>query len=142
MTQRHETLVAWQRADDLCVAVYKLTGQRFPPAERYGLTSQLRRASYSAAANIVEGYAYESRLTKLRFLRIAAASLAEVGYGMHLATRLEYLSPQDSAHITKSIRQAAAPLHGLIRQIVRAGKAGGAGGASGESGEGRAEQSG
>ena len=116
MSQRHEDLIAWQRADDLCVAVYRVTGESFPTTERYGLTSQLRRASYSVAANIVEGYAYEMSPTRLRFLRIAAASLAELGYGMHLATRLGYL--KDTAAMTRSIRQTAAPLHGLIRQVA------------------------
>jgi len=129
MAQRHETLIAWQRADDLCVAVYELTRLRFPPDERYGLTAQLRRASYSAAVNIVEGFAYESRDMKLRYLRIAAASLAEVGYGIHLATRLGYLSAEDSDQITRSVRQTAAPLYGLMRGMKGAGGPGKAGGA-------------
>ena len=45
MSYRHENLVAWQRADELCIEVYKLTSERFPKTERYGLTSQLRRAN-------------------------------------------------------------------------------------------------
>jgi four helix bundle protein len=117
MSQRHDNLVAWQRADKLCVAVYMLTAQHFPKTERFGLTSQLRRASYSVAANIVEGYAFESDRTKLRHLRIAAASLAELGYGMHLATQLRYLPAKDADLITRSIRQTGAPLHGLIREV-------------------------
>jgi four helix bundle protein len=115
MAQRHEDLVAWQRADNLCVDIYKLTARRFPTTERFGLVSQLRRASYSVAANIVEGFAFESPATKLRFLRIAAGSLAEVDYGMHLATRLGYLSDQEFATIKETIRRVGAPLHGLIR---------------------------
>jgi hypothetical protein len=58
MGQPHENLVAWQRADDLCVKTYQLTRDRFPREERYQLASQLRRAAYSVAANIVEGYAF------------------------------------------------------------------------------------
>ena len=118
MSYRHENLVAWQRADHLCVDVYKLTSERFPKTERYGLTSQLRRASYSVAANIVEGYAFESDRTKLRHLRIAAASLAELGYGMHLAARLRYLPAKDADAIARSIRQTGSPLHGLIREVA------------------------
>jgi four helix bundle protein len=120
MSQRHENVVAWKRADDLCVAIYRLTRAKFPAEERYGLTAQMRRAAYSVAANIVEGYGFESRASTLRFLRIAAASLAEVGYGVHLAARLELLTPSDLAPITAQIAQTAAPLHGLIRHFKRA----------------------
>ena len=117
--QRHEDLIAWQRADDLCVGIYNLTHEKFPSSERYGLTSQLRRACYSVAANIVEGFAFESAGARRRFLRIAAASLAEVGYGIHLATRLGYLERMEAEAVTSQIRQTAAPLHGLIRQLRR-----------------------
>jgi hypothetical protein len=48
-------LVAWQRAMDLCRSVYALTSE-FPDAERFGLTSQLRRAAVSVPSNIAEGY--------------------------------------------------------------------------------------
>ena len=58
MGQPHENLVAWQRADDLCVTIYELTRTHFPREERYQLASQLRRAAYSVPANIVEGHAY------------------------------------------------------------------------------------
>jgi four helix bundle protein len=114
VSQAHENLVAWQRADDLCVAIYTLTSQRMPRDERFGLTAQLRRAVYSIAANIVEGFAYHGPSMRLKHLRIAVGSLAEVGYGLHLACRLGYLSPQESAEVESSVRQVAAPLHGLV----------------------------
>jgi four helix bundle protein len=53
-------IAAWQLADDLTVAIYERT-RSFPKEEMYGLTSQLRRASYSVPANIVEGSARESK---------------------------------------------------------------------------------
>ncbi len=56
MPQGHEKLVAWQRADDLFVAIHRFAAT-FPIEERYGLTSQMRRAAYSVPANIVEGMA-------------------------------------------------------------------------------------
>src|SRR5262249_18564280 len=119
MPQRHENLVAWQRADDLCVAMYGLTSLRFPTEERYGLTSQLRRASFSVAANIVEGFAFESPKERRRFLQIAAASLAEAGYCLHLANRLGYLQSDEATVFATRVKQVAAPLHGLIRQLKR-----------------------
>jgi four helix bundle protein len=117
MSQPHQTLVAWQRADDLCVHVYKLTQALFPRDEKYGLASQTRRAAYSVAANIVEGFADRSNKWRLRYLRIALGSLAEVGYALHLAHRLEYLNSKQYAEIEKQISKVAAPLHGLIASV-------------------------
>ena len=66
----HEKLVAWQRADDLFIAIHRLTAT-YPPHERYGLTSQMRRAAYSVPANLAEGIARRSRRDKIRFLNIS-----------------------------------------------------------------------
>ena len=119
MSQPHENLIAWQRADDLCVAIYKLTRVRFPKDEQYRLSSQLRRAAYSVAANIVEGYAFPPGPARLRFLRIALGSIAEVGYGLHLARRIEYLKDSDYAKLDEQVRMAAGPLHGLIKSLSK-----------------------
>jgi hypothetical protein len=53
-------LQVWQRSIEMTVAIYRLTTS-FPPDERFGLTSQLRRASMSVASNIAEGYGRGSR---------------------------------------------------------------------------------
>lgn len=58
---------AWKLADDLTVAIYEQT-RTFPKEELYGLTSQVRRAAYSVAANIVEGSSRESKRDYLHFL--------------------------------------------------------------------------
>jgi four helix bundle protein len=94
---------------------------RFPSEERFGLTSQMRRAAFSVAANIVEGYAFPKSANRRRFLRIAIASLAELGYAMHFARRVGYVSDTEWSELNDQIRQTAAPLHGLIRQQSRAG---------------------
>ena len=57
MSLRHHSLVAWQRADDLFLKLHVLSLKQFPSYERYELGAQLRRAAYSVAANIVEGFA-------------------------------------------------------------------------------------
>jgi four helix bundle protein len=119
MSQPHEGLVAWQRADDLCVAIHKLARERLPRDERFELGAQLRRAAHSVAANIVEGYAFESPAIRLRHLRIAIGSLAEVGDSLHLARRLGYLSPSQFTQADSAIRRTAAPLHGLIAHWKR-----------------------
>lgn len=75
----------------------------------------MRRAAYSVPANIVEGYSRRGARDRLRFLNIAESSLAELGYCMHLATRLGYLTPAIFEEIDHAIRGVAAPLVGLIR---------------------------
>ena len=74
-----EELEAWQKAHELTLLMYKLT-QNFPKEECFGLTSQLRRASSSIAANIVEGYGRRSTGELLRSLRIANGETEEVRY--------------------------------------------------------------
>jgi four helix bundle protein len=115
MTQPHESLIAWQRADDLCVEIYALT-RDFPIEERFALSDQMRRAAFSVAANIVEGYAFPKSRGRLRFLRTSVASLAELGYGLRLAKRVGYLSEERCRSIDEEVRQTAAPLHGLLKQ--------------------------
>jgi four helix bundle protein len=55
MGQSFRDLIVWQRSIELTTDVYKLTS-KFPEAERFGLTNQMRRASVSIASNIAEGY--------------------------------------------------------------------------------------
>jgi four helix bundle protein len=81
---------AWALADDLAVAVYEVS-KSFPREEIYGITSQIRRAASSVAANIVEGASRESAKDYAHFLQIARGSLAETQYFLHLAKRLGYL---------------------------------------------------
>jgi four helix bundle protein len=70
-------VVAWQRAIQMSVAIYKLTAG-FPKEETYGLSSQLRRAGVSVASNIAEGYARNSRGEYKQFLGMARGSNSEV----------------------------------------------------------------
>jgi four helix bundle protein len=116
---RHHTLVAWQRADDLFIALHKLAKESFPPDERYELSSQLRRAAYSVAANIVEGFAREHVGERQHFLNISWGSLAEVGYCVHVARRLGYISDATYDELELRVRQVGAPLGGLIRDAKR-----------------------
>ena len=58
MSLAHHSLVAWQRADDLFIRLHQLSLKAFPAYERFELGGQLRRAAFSVAANIVEGFAY------------------------------------------------------------------------------------
>jgi four helix bundle protein len=115
MSLPHHRLVAWQRADDLFIDIHRLTHQRFPRSEQYELGSQLRRAAFSVAANIVEGTARRTLPDGLRFFNIASASLAELGYGLHAAHRLGDIDADVMRVFDRRVREVGAPLHGLIR---------------------------
>lgn len=108
----------WKLADDLTVAIYGAT-RRFPREEVYGLTSQLRRASYSVPANIVEGASRESKKDYLHFLYISRGSLSETQYFVHLARLLNYLSDTDAECLMGQTRRTFACLHGLIQAVER-----------------------
>jgi four helix bundle protein len=113
---------AWRLADDLTVAIYTRT-RSFPKEEIYGLTSQLRRASYSVPANIVEGASRDSKKDYLHFLYIARGSLSETQYFVHLAARLGYLPADQEAALHEQTKHVFACLHGLIRAVEKeAGK--------------------
>jgi len=115
MALAHHTLIAWQRADDLFIKLHRLSLKHFPASERFELGSQLRRAAYSVAANIVEGFAKAKGRARLNFLNISQSSLAEVGYCIHVAHRLGYVSEIVAAELEMEIKQVGAPLAGLIR---------------------------
>jgi four helix bundle protein len=117
MNLRHHSLVAWQSADDLFIRIHRLTVNSFPSLERFELSSQLRRAAYSVAANIVEGYARRHRRERLHYLNIAEASLAEVSYCIHAAGRLGYVTSQLSQELEKDLNGVGATLMGLIRSV-------------------------
>jgi four helix bundle protein len=113
---------AWRFADDLTVAIYELT-RTFPREEAYGLTSQLRRASYSVPANIVEGSSRESKRDYLHFLYIARGSRSETQYFIHLARRLGYLTVEEADGFHAQTKQTFGCLHGLIQAVEKeAGK--------------------
>jgi four helix bundle protein len=92
--QDFRNLQVWQKAHQLTLEVYRVT-KRFPDDERFGLTSQLRRASSSVGANRAEGSARGGDADFARFVQIATGSICEVDCHLLLAKDLGYL---DSEH--------------------------------------------
>ena len=86
----YERFAAWKECHALAVRVYKAT-VAFPKHELYGLTSQIRRAAFSAAVNIVEGSSRRGSVEFRRFLDISLGSLSEVGYIPRFTRELELL---------------------------------------------------
>ncbi len=118
MPRDYKKVVAWQKSHELTLAIYKQT-RNFPDDERFGLTSQLRRASYSVPANISEGSGRDSNKDYLRFLFISLASLKETEYFLLLARDLEYLSDKEYDHLTETVNGTFAALQGLIKVVKK-----------------------
>ena len=90
----YKKLIVWQKADKLAKDVYIKT-KGFPEEEKYGITSQLRRAALSIPVNIVEGYARQSKKELKNFLNIALGSLAETEYLLGFCHEINYLTDFD-----------------------------------------------
>jgi four helix bundle protein len=118
MARDHRKLDAFQMSDQLVVAVYLATAD-FPPSERYGLQSQLRRAAVSAPTNIVEGCAREPEAEFLRFLDFAFASTRELLYLISIAKRLSFMEETTANDLSKLGDRVAGALVNLRRSIRR-----------------------
>jgi four helix bundle protein len=101
-------LLVWQKAIQPALAVYRVTGV-FPRDEKYGLTSQVRRAAVSVSSNIAEGHARQGR-EFAHFLSIARGSAAEVESQLYLAAELGFTTHEDT--------RAAVALAGEIHRMA------------------------
>ena len=106
VTYSFESVIAWQKAHDFVLLTYGFT-RRFPEEERFGLTSQFRRAAVSIEANIAEGYKKLSKADKLRFFNIAQGSLEECRDYHILARDLGYLNPSEFETMHQSIEETS-----------------------------------
>lgn len=107
-------LNAWQEGRKLTNAIYILTS-KFPSEEKFGLVSQMRRASVSEIANIAEGFGRTSIKEKLQFYNQAHGSLTELHSHIIVAQDLKYLSIDESKQLFSHIQNTQALLQGLIR---------------------------
>lgn len=90
MGQTFQNILAWQKAYDFVLDVYKYT-KLFPDSEKYGLISQFQRAALSIIANIAEGYKKMGKADKLRFMNISQGSLEECRCYVILSRDLGYI---------------------------------------------------
>lgn len=109
-------LVVWQKAMDLVELVYGISS-RFPPDERYALTSQLKRASVSVPSNIAEGYGRHSTADYVRFLQIALGSLNELQIQLELASRLGFIEKSDMEKTDGLCLEVEKMLVALIKKL-------------------------
>ena len=116
MRRKHRDLLAWQHAIQLVTDVYRLTST-FPDSERFGLTSQMRRAAVSVPSNVAEGAARTTTKEYLHFLGIARGSLSELDTQLVIAQELAYAAATDD--LEKRISDLFGLLNGLINSLKR-----------------------
>jgi len=118
--QSFRDLKVWQKAHDLTRRVYQGTS-RFPAEERFGLTSQIRRASVSIGANIAEGCTRGSDRDFARFLHIALGSASELEYLLLLARDLELLPKAPYDVLNKNVVEVKKMLSALLHKLIADG---------------------
>ena len=111
-----EDLEVWRLGMEVAEAVYAVSSG-FPGSERFGLAAQIRRAAVSIPSNIAEGHARTSTRDFLRFLSIAAGSLAEVRTQLLLARRLGFIPQDTSTSLLARLDETGRTLRGLTRSL-------------------------
>ena len=112
----YQDLEVWRKSIDLAEMIYRISAQ-FPPEERFGLTSQIRRTAISIPANIAEGAARKGTGEFLQFLGIASGSLAETETFLILAERLRMLTVEQTHPLQQQAADVGRMLNGLKRSL-------------------------
>jgi len=121
--QSYRQLIVWQKAMDMAADIYQAT-ESLPKQELYGLTSQLRRAATSVAANVAEGQGRRSTGEFCHFLGIARGSLYEVETELLLARSLRFMSEADCDTVLELTTEVARLLNGLMNSLEQRTAAG------------------
>ena len=112
----HQKLEVWIRALELVTEIYKRT-ENFPKDERYGLTSQIRRAAVSIPANIAEGAGRHSKKEFAHFLSNAQGSASELDTELVIANRLGYLDESNFTNLSSRLERVGKLVTGLRRHV-------------------------
>ena len=113
-TASFRELRVWRKSVELVEKVYKVTGQ-MPTVERFGLTSQIRRAAVSIPSNIAEGNARQTRKDYIHFLTVARGSLAELETQLIIAQELRMIA--EAEDILEEIGEITRMLQALINSL-------------------------
>jgi four helix bundle protein len=116
MGQSYRELIAWQKAMDFVLHIYKAS-KLFPRDEVYGLAAQLRRVAVAIPAHIAEGQARYSGADFHHFLGRARGSLVEAETEIMIAQNLEYLSPEQTQQLLNKAAELGKILNGLASAI-------------------------
>lgn len=116
LVRSYRDLAVWNKAMDLAAESYALSRQ-FPKDEMYGMTSQLRRAAVSVAANIAEGHGRDGTASFINFLRIAQGSLKETETHLLLCERVGLVASEQTGPLLKLSDDLGRMIRGLIRSL-------------------------
>jgi four helix bundle protein len=114
----YRDLHAWQAGMETMALTYALTAA-FPLEERYGLTSQMRRAAVSIPSNIAEGDGVGTPRWALRYLVTAIASSLELETQLEASVRLKYVSRERATALAESLDRVQKLLYGMRRERLR-----------------------
>ncbi|MGM0607601.1 MAG: four helix bundle protein [Candidatus Muiribacteriota bacterium] len=109
----HKDLDVWKESYNLTLKVYKLV-DNFPEFEKFGISSQIRRASVSVVSNIAEGAARNGDKEFIYHLYVSLGSLAELETQLLLSKDLGY---HDLIEIFSDIEKVKSLLLGLIKYL-------------------------
>jgi four helix bundle protein len=116
--QSYKDLEVWKRSFSFSLEIYKVTAV-FPSEEKFGITSQLRRAAVSIPTNIAEGWSRKSTKSYIQFLNIAIGSLAESETLLQLAHELKYIADEMNHTLQKLLNEIGRMLNALISSLRR-----------------------
>ncbi len=111
-----EKLKVWKNSRLFSIKIYKLS-MNFPSDEKFGLISQIRRATVSITANIAEGSSRFSKKDFARFVQISYGSLMEVLSHAYLAYDLKYINNEDLGDIRYEAYQISNQLNALHKSL-------------------------
>lgn len=116
MLRNYKELKVWQKGYALCLEIYKVT-KTFPKEERYGLTSQIRRAAVSIPSNIAEGYGRKSTAEYIQALYIAYGSQCELETQILLSGDLGFIESKTLKQLQERVEEVERMLKGLIKSL-------------------------
>lgn len=112
----YSDLLVWQKAMDFVTAIYRIT-ERFPDEERFGLSSQIRRAAVSVPSNIAEGHGRKLTGAYINHLSIAYGSLMELETQIQIALRLNFVSADKASSLLEQASEIGKMLNGLKQSL-------------------------
>ncbi|MHB8883200.1 MAG: four helix bundle protein [Thermodesulfovibrionales bacterium] len=114
--QNFRELQVWKKSHALTVAIYKAT-TIFPKEEIYGLTSQMRRAAVSVAANIAEGCGRGGKADFARFIQMALGSASELEYLLLLSCEIQYLNDSEYEKLSSEVIEVKKMLTSFMKKL-------------------------
>ncbi|MBS4016064.1 MAG: four helix bundle protein [Candidatus Latescibacteria bacterium] len=114
----HRKLILWQKSVEFVITLYSSL-KNYPREEKFGLISQLQRASISIPSNIAEGAARKTRKEYIHFLYAARGSLSEIDTQLEISFRLHYLSNEEYQFLQNKVDELSKILNGLISSLIQ-----------------------